>query len=137
MYFQTENLNLKFMNTSEKRRCLFCGEILLGRSDKKYCDDNCRNNHHYQIKHVDDDDDNRYFVKMINASLWKNRKILMSLNTRRSAVVKKKSLVDENFDFELVTSVCRTKKGIEYKVVYDYAYKILNDDEVLLFRYAR
>ena len=87
MYFQTENLNLKFMNTSEKRRCLFCGEILLGRSDKKYCDDNCRNNHHYQIKHVDDDDDNRYFVKMINAPLWKNRKILMSLNTRRSAVV--------------------------------------------------
>lgn len=136
MYFQIENLKPLFMKAKEFRTCLFCGKVLSGRSDKKYCDDSCRNNHHYQIKR-EKDDDNQYFVKMINASLLQNRRILMLHNSRRSVIVKKQSLIDEHFDFELVTSVCKTKKGIEYRVVYDYAYKSLNEEEVLLFKYGR
>ena len=27
----------------EKRRCLECNEEIIGRSDKKFCDDQCRN----------------------------------------------------------------------------------------------
>lgn len=74
---------------------------------------------------------------MTNETLRLNREILSSLNHKRSAVVKKSSLVDKSFDFEMITGCYRTKKGVEYRVVYDYAYKFLNEDDVLLFRYSK
>lgn len=111
-------------------RCLFCGEALSGRPDKKYCDDNCRNNHHYQMRK----DDNAV-IKSVNTSLIKNREILKSLAASTKTMVMKEELVDANFNFNVMTSVYRTRKGSEYKVLYDYAYRIVNEHEVLILKY--
>ena len=113
-----------------KKQCLFCGEALLGRSDKKYCDDNCRNNHHYQMRK----DDNEV-IKSVNTSLIKNREILRSLAANTKTMVMKEKLVDANFNFNVMTSVYRTRKGSEYKVLYDYAYRVVNEYEVLILKY--
>lgn len=32
------------------RSCLDCGKALVGRADKKFCDDSCRNNYNNRIK---------------------------------------------------------------------------------------
>lgn len=114
------------------KTCLFCGKELSGRCDKKYCDDGCRNNHHYQMKKDGED----AVVKIINNVLFRNREILMSLNKRRKIVVKRHSLENNNFDFEMVTKIYKTKKGNEYRMVYDYAYRFLNDEDVLLLKFT-
>ena len=47
----------------------------------------------------------------------------------------KEKLVDANFNFNVMTSVYRTRKGSEYKVLYDYAYRVVNEYEVLILKY--
>lgn len=113
-----------------KRCCLFCGSELKGRLDKKFCDDLCRNNYHYnQNKHND------IILNTINKSLKHNRKILQKLCARGRKIVKKQILIDNKFDFELITGIHKTVKKKEYYLVYDYAYRCLNDYDVLLLKY--
>ena len=111
--------------------CSFCGKELQGRVDKKYCDDNCRNNHHYVKKH-----DDVLLIKDINAALVQNWKILKQLSKNNDKIiVLKQDLVKNNFNFNLITNVYRTRKNEEYRVVYDYAYRCVNEKEVILIKY--
>ena len=49
MLFHIDIPKCKKKNEAEEKRCcIFCGRELSGRSDKKFCDDNCRNNHSYK-----------------------------------------------------------------------------------------
>ena len=116
---------------SEKRYCIFCGKELKGRSDKKFCDDACRNNYGYQQnKH------NNEVINKINKSLLYNRNVLKSITKCRRKIVKKQMLVDNDFDFDMMTGVRRTQKQQEYKLVYDYAYRYINDEDVLIIKWC-
>ena len=57
-----------------ERVCLDCGAKLLGRSDKKFCSDQCRNNYNNRLNR----DQNNY-VRNVHAQLRRNRKILSDL----------------------------------------------------------
>ncbi len=35
----------------QKRKCLYCGEPIYGRMDKKFCCDSCRNSYNYEKTH--------------------------------------------------------------------------------------
>ena len=35
----------------EERKCLYCGEPIIGRMDKKFCCDSCRNSYNYEKTH--------------------------------------------------------------------------------------
>ena len=35
----------------EERKCLYCGEPIIGRVDKKFCCDSCRNSYNYEKTH--------------------------------------------------------------------------------------
>ena len=120
------------METNNIKTCCFCGKELIGRVDKKYCDDNCRNNHHYKnIK-----DDGSLLIKNVNALLFHNRRILKMLSKNNNKmVVLKKDLVKNNFNFDLITNVYKTRKNEEYRVVYDYAYRCVNEEEIVLIKY--
>ena len=120
--FQTEVME-------ERKNCLFCGEVLQGRSDKRFCADICRNNHHYKNRK-----DAEMLIKDVNAILLRNREILRSLSNNRS-IVAKQILIDEAFNFDLITAIYKTKRSEEYRVVYDYAYRFINYDEILLIKY--
>lgn len=114
---------------SEKRYCIFCGKELKGRSDKKFCDDTCRNNYGYQqSKH------NNELVNKINRSLLYNRNVLKSIIKCGRKIVKKQILIDNNFNFDVMTGLYKTHKKCEYKLLYDYAYRCLNDEDVLVFK---
>ena len=120
------------METNDIKTCCFCGKELMGRVDKKYCDDNCRNNHHYVCKKHDD----VLLIKDINASLIQNWKILKQLSKNNDKIiVLKQELLRNNFNFDLITNVYKTRKNEEYRVVYDYAYRCLNEDEIVLIKY--
>ena len=57
------------------RKCKSCEEPLVGRSDKKFCDDQCRNTFNSKIKR-----ENEELIIRINKNLRLNRKILKQLN---------------------------------------------------------
>lgn len=122
------------LHTDLRNNCLYCGTVLVGRSDKKFCDDSCRNNYHYRKK---DEDADASMIKKVNAALLSNREILKSICAGQKKVVKRKVLDDRRFDYELMTALYRTRTGTEYRVIYDYAYKILDDDDVQLLRFVK
>lgn len=61
----------------EQRKCLYCGEPILGRLDKKFCCDSCRNSYNYEKNHQQTN-----LVRNINAILSRNYNILKELNPK-------------------------------------------------------
>lgn len=126
------HLHSQEMNPIGKQKlCLFCGKEIVGRSDKKYCDDICRNNYNYRY--------NEYnaVIKKINKSLLYNRNVLKSLTKRGKTIVKRQMLEARDFDFELMTGIYETSKKHVYILLYDYAYRSVSDEDVLILRYSR
>ena len=112
-----------------KRCCAFCGKDLIGRADKKFCDDICRNNYAYHYNKCDNE-----MIYKINKSLMYNRNILRSITKRGRKIVKRQALRDLDFNFDVITGVHAAYKNREYKLLYDYAYKCINDEEVLVIK---
>ncbi|MBW6490370.1 MAG: hypothetical protein K0B15_04140 [Lentimicrobium sp.] len=110
-----------------QRTCLDCGEILIGRADKKFCGDQCRNNYNNRIN-----SDNSETFRNINAVLRKNRKILSSLNPSDKTTVHKEKLVTLGFNFNYITHLYTTQKGTVYRFVYEYGYLPLDNDFYML-----
>jgi predicted nucleic acid-binding Zn ribbon protein len=113
----------------EKRFCPECGKEIVGRKDKQFCSDSCRNNHNNAVNK-----DSTNLMRNINNALRRNYKILGELNPKETAKVEKKVLVKKKFDFEVYTSVLNAKTGNTYFFVYDLGYCMLNNDMVLVLK---
>ena len=113
----------------EKRKCLECGEALLGRSDQKYCSDYCRNTYNNRL-----DVDTKNLIRNTNNRLRKNYKTLVKLNKSGKTKVPRLRLYDHNFDFNFFTSTYTTKAGKIYYYVYDQGYLELENDYFLLIK---
>jgi predicted nucleic acid-binding Zn ribbon protein len=68
-----------------ERLCLDCGKAVKGRTDKKFCDDNCRNSYNNHLKN-----ENGLVFKRINLALKKNRTLLAKFNPDGKVKVSKK-----------------------------------------------
>lgn len=112
---------MPLQNTVEKV-CRQCSKPLKGRSDKKFCDDYCRNNYNNAQKAGDEN-----LIRNINNALRKNRKILSAiLNGDDDKIkVRKEKLVQEGFNFKYNTHQYQTLKGRIYIFCYDYGYLLL------------
>jgi predicted nucleic acid-binding Zn ribbon protein len=113
------------------KTCLTCGKTVRGRSDKKFCDDNCRNNYNNQLKAGENN-----YVRNINNMLRKNRRILHEILPGNEAIVKttKDKLVHDGFRFNYITHTYTNHKGNTYFFCYDYGYLPLEQDWVLVVR---
>ena len=103
--------------------CLDCGATLMGRVDKKFCNDQCRNNYHNKENREDSN-----FIRNINIILKKNRSILKKLNPTGKGKVKKQELVTLGFNFKYFTNLYKTKDGRIYYFVYEHGYIDLGND---------
>lgn len=115
---------------NEKRLCPVCNEAILGRIDKKFCSDQCRNsynNSRYSSANV--------CVQKINRTLKKNYSILIALNPSGKTKVSRSKLLHEGFDFNYFTSIYETQKGNTYKLCYNEGYLPLSDESVLLIHW--
>ena len=113
----------------EKRFCPECGKEIVGRKDKQFCSDSCRNNHNNSVNK-----DSTNLMRNINNALRRNYKILGELNPKDTAKVQKKVLVKKKFDFEVYTSVFNAKTDNTYYFVYDLGYGFLDNDMLLILR---
>lgn len=112
-----------------EKSCLACGATIKGRADKKFCDDQCRN----AYNNTQNSDANNY-VRNINNTLRKNRRILEQLNTDESGKTKvsKAKLLQAGFSFEYFTNVLHTKAGRTYYFCYEHGYLPIENDWYML-----
>ncbi len=109
--------------------CLECGEKIIGRSDKKFCNDACRNAYNNK-----QNKDSNNLMRNVNNKLRKNYRILMEVNTDGKTKVTRSRLDSLGFDFDYFTNLKVYKNGSEYKFIYDYGYKLLEDEFVLIVK---
>ena len=111
------------------KKCLECGEKIVGRIDKKFCSDGCRNAYNNNVNK-----DSKNLIRNINNRLRKNHKLLCELNTTGKTKVTRSKLLDGNFDFHYFTSIYTTKTGNTYYYIYNQGYLALDNDFYLLIK---
>lgn len=112
------------------QNCLECGEKIMGRIDKKFCSDACRNAYNNK-----QNKDQTNLMRNINNKLRKNFKILSEQNfIENKAKTTRNKLSVAGFDFEYFTNIKTYKNGAQYFFVYDYGYKLLEDDFILVVK---
>ena len=112
-----------------ERLCLDCGEAVKGRTDKKFCDDSCRNNYNNRLK-----SENGIVFNRINSILKKNRTLLSKFNPDGKVKISKKKMLNAGFNFDYFTHTYHTQNGKSYIFCYEFGYLALNDDDFLLVK---
>lgn len=111
------------------KNCLECNEKIVGREDKKFCSDGCRNSYNNKINK-----DSTNYMRNVNNKLRKNYRILSELNTDGKSKTTKSKLLSKGFDFEFFTSMYVTKTENTYYFLYDQGYRILEDEYYMLVK---
>ncbi|PLX13647.1 MAG: hypothetical protein C0598_03145 [Marinilabiliales bacterium] len=97
--------------------CLECGSHLIGRVDKKFCNDLCKNNYYNKRNR-----DETAYMRKVSRALRKNRSILKDLNPNGKVSVNISKLESKGFNFKYFTNTYTTKTGKTYYFCYEYGY---------------
>ena len=116
-------------NTTMSKTCLECGDKILGREDKKFCSDGCRNSYNNKMNK-----DSNNYMRNINNKLRKNYRVLKSLNTEGKTNVTKAKLLSKGFEFDYFASILNTKNSKTYYFLYDQGYLLLENDFYMLVK---
>lgn len=113
------------------RVCLECGEKLVGRTDKRFCSDACRNLYHYHANNAPIN----YVRNVVNA-LKRNRRILSELNTGPEGKTKvhRDRLIEKGYTFTYHTNTHRTKAGNTYVFCFEQGFLELGENWFMLVR---
>lgn len=117
--------------TKRNQYCEDCGNPLSGRSDKRFCDDYCRNHFNNKMKSGSNN-----LMRNINNALKKNRNILAGILNEENdtAKISREKLLASGFLFKYGTHSYTNKKGNVYIYCYDYGYLKLDQDLILVVR---
>jgi len=106
----------------KSKNCLYCGKILQGRLDKRFCHANCRNSFNNKVKRKDEQ-----YIMDVNRTIRKNRKILKTLSPVGKSTVRKEVLDALGYNFNIFSSMYRTSKGTIYYLCYEYGFNPIID----------
>lgn len=110
------------------RKCLECGDRIIGRVDKKFCTDQCRNTYNNRLN-----SDNTNTVRNINNILRRNRRILEELNKQSGkTMVTREVLLTKGFNFTYHTHTYTTQKGYTYYFCYEQGYLFIEEKGLYL-----
>ena len=114
----------------ENSYCLYCNKPLRGRSDKKYCNDDCRNAYFNDQKKID-----HKVHRSIDLAVKKNRRILKEiLGERKTRSVTEKHLLQKGFNFKFHTHHFITRNDDEYLFCYDYGFLERDDNTYMIVK---
>ncbi|PAM95844.1 hypothetical protein B4N84_04670 [Flavobacterium sp. IR1] len=111
------------------KTCLECSEKIVGREDKKFCSDSCRNAYNNKINK-----DSNNFMRNVNNKLRKNYRILSELNPEGKSKATRDKMLNKGFDFDYFTNILQTKTGNTYYFLYDQGYRTLENDFFMLVK---
>ena len=98
--------------------CLYCGNQLEGRTDKKYCNHHCKSACQYQKAKENPE---RFYNKVDN-QLKLNRKILKEYNKGGKVTVRAEVLLKLGFNPNYFTHYWKNQKKDVYLFVYEYGF---------------
>ena len=98
------------------RFCLACAKELKGRSDKKFCDAQCKSFYHNTNRPA-----HEYSIQRINSSLRRNRSLLAKFCPSGKSKIEKIVLEKLGYRFDLFTHIHPFSTGTYY-FCYDYGY---------------
>uniref|UniRef100_UPI00404AE798 hypothetical protein n=1 Tax=Flavobacterium sp. TaxID=239 RepID=UPI00404AE798 len=111
------------------KTCLECGDKIIGREDKKFCSDACRNAYNNKMNK-----DTNNLMRNINNRLRKNYRILQEINPDGKIRTTKSKLLSKGFSFDWFTNIVQTKTGNTYFFIYDQGYMLLEQDFVIVVK---
>ncbi len=111
------------------KTCPVCHSSIRGRTDKRFCNDYCRNTYNNAKKSPQN-----ALMRNINHQLSRNRRILLEQLTGKHTIQKtsKKKLVNAGFDLTFCTSARTAKDGTIIYGCYETAFIQLNETDVLI-----
>ena len=114
-------VGLRLSTPMPKRTCLLCHSPLEGRSDKKFCDDYCRNIHYHQNRGSGD-----LKVKRIHDVLRRNRKILIECLqlVAQGQTLPLESLQQRGYQFKFLTRIEGAREDSPTYCCFDMGYII-------------
>ena len=118
------------MQLLEIKACLSCHKAVKGRTDKKFCDDYCRNNFNNQQKA-----ETTNYARNIIFALKKNKRILESiLGSELITRTTKERLLSKGFLFKYHTRMHENKQGNIYYYCFEYGYLALENDWYIIVK---
>ena len=113
------------------KTCQACHKAIRGRTDKKFCDDYCRNAFNNKIKA-----DSNNTVRNINNALRRNRRILQELLPVNEKMIKTnlEKLLERGFLFKYITHTYTNPKGNVYNFCFEYGYLPLENNSFLIVK---
>lgn len=116
------------MESNKHPGCLSCQKPLRGRTDKKFCNDYCRNIFHNRNKTLSSEK-----ILRINRILIKNHQILQYfLIDNGIAYTKKDHLLEMGFSFRYFTHNKKNREGSVFRFCYSLGYLETEKGGVLL-----
>lgn len=114
---------------AEEKQCLSCKQRIIGRIDKKFCDDYCRsafNNKKHRAE--------KGLIRRVNHLLLKNRRILKSCldDANEPVSIMRYDLSSRGFQFNYFTHTLITKDGKKLICCYDHAYLASAQEAILV-----
>lgn len=110
------------------KKCLVCKTEIVGRSDKKYCSDQCRNVYNNKV--------NSQFYKEVrktNKRLRTNREILNKYHQKDMQTVSLFSLISDGFILTYFTNLYKDAEGNDIYFCYDLGYQLQANESVVIF----
>ena len=114
----------------ENKLCLLCTKPLLGRSDKKFCSEFCRNTLNNKVT-----SQSRLGMRSAQSILSRNRKILREIiGDDLIKKVPQATLISMGYHFDYLTCMKITQKGEINKYCFEFNIRELSDEMIEIFR---
>lgn len=104
--------------------CLSCSKELIGRTDKKFCDTQCRSTYHNTNRPI-----HEISIQKVNSALRKNRTLLAHFCPSGKSTVEKDVLLKLGYRFELFTHIFPFKSGT-YFFCYEFGYLPIKENGI-------
>ncbi|APQ16727.1 hypothetical protein [Maribacter hydrothermalis] len=100
------------------KECCHCSKELRGRTDKKFCDPQCKSAYQYQIEKYNPE---RFYNKVDN-QLKLNRKLLKEYNKGGKVTIRSNVLLELGFNPNFITHYWKNQNGQVYFFIYEYGF---------------
>ena len=109
--------------------CIACQTLITGRSDKKFCNNNCRSDFNNQVNKGRD-----LLMRQINKILKRNKLILARFFLQDDVILTTSILTAAGFDFRYYTHKEKDELGNLYTYCYDYGYLKGKEQKIIMKR---
>lgn len=100
------------------RMCKECNNPVSGRSDKKFCCDDCRSAYNNRLN-----SDSNNFMRTVNNILRRNRRILHKLYDKGETSIDRDQLIRAGFAFGYYTNEKKITSGTVHRYCYELGYE--------------